>query len=141
MIDPILIRRKISLISQDFEEVSRLAERSPEEFLADKMSQVLAERYLERMIGRMIDINYHIVTEEGKPPPRDYYLSFVELSALGILSPEFAREIARSAGLRNRLVHEYDEIDPAKLFEGMRASAKDTPIYLEQILKFIRGRE
>jgi hypothetical protein len=28
------------------------------------------------MIGRMIDINYHLITEAGHAPPRDYDESF-----------------------------------------------------------------
>ena len=40
------------------------------EYLASATDEVLAERYLERIIGRMIDINYHVLTESGQPPPR-----------------------------------------------------------------------
>jgi len=68
------------------------------------------------MIGRMIDINYHLIIETGHPPPPDYHASFSRLGDLKILEPELARRIARCAGLRNRLVHEYDEIDPQKVF-------------------------
>jgi len=49
-------------------------------------------------------------------------------SALKILDPEFARRIARGAGLRNRLVHEYNEIDPRKVFESLEAALADIPV-------------
>ncbi len=62
MIDPTLIIRKINLISQDFKEIAELSRKSLQEFLASRVDEVLAERYLERMIGRMIDINYHLIT-------------------------------------------------------------------------------
>lgn len=48
-----------------------------------------------------------------------------------------ARKIAASAGFRNRLVHEYDEIDPEKLFEGMQAALNDVPVYLGHITKLL----
>lgn len=53
-----------------------------------------------------------------------------------MLPLEFAREIALAAGLRNRLVHEYDEIDPRKLHEALQTAVKQIPVYLEAVRKF-----
>jgi uncharacterized protein YutE (UPF0331/DUF86 family) len=85
------------------------------------------------MIGRMIDINYHLITDAGHAPPRDYYDSFTQLAKLRILAPAFASRIAASAGLRNRLVHEYDEIDPRRVYEGLQVAVRDIPEYLRRI--------
>ena len=63
----------------------------------------------------MIDINYHLLIEAGKPPPADYHESFVKLTRLGVLPREFAAQIAACAGLRNRIAHEYD----ARSSEGL----------------------
>lgn len=73
---------------------------------------MLTERYLERTIGRTIDVNYHLITELGHAPPRDYHESSVTLGTIRILSPDFARALAMAAGLRNRIVYEYDESIP-----------------------------
>ena len=88
---------------------------------------------LERIIGRIIDINFHLITAGGGAPPSDYYASFVELGRLGVLEPAFAQRLAPSAGLRNRLVHEYDEVDPVKLHEACRAATVDVPRYLRSV--------
>jgi uncharacterized protein YutE (UPF0331/DUF86 family) len=109
-----LVTRKIALILTDLREATRIAEKPLAEYLASPLDEVVTERYLERMIGRMIDINYHLITDAGYAPPRDYYDSFIQLAKLGILSADFATRIAACAGLRNRLVHEYDEIDPRR---------------------------
>jgi len=90
-----------------------------EEDLGGRFDEVLAERFLERLIGRMIDINYHRITESGHPPPKDYDESFLHLGRLDILPPDLARRIAACAGLRNWIVHEYDDIDPARVYEGL----------------------
>ena len=71
------------------------------------------------MIGRAIDINFHLITESGRPPPSDYYASFTQLAVLKILESDFAARMARAAGLRNRLVHEYNDIDQRKVFEAL----------------------
>lgn len=141
MIDKTLIIRKINLISEDLKALKVLAELSLEKYKEESINEVLAERYLERTIGRMIDINYHLITELDNPPPKDYFESFVMLSKLRILRPDFASQIARSAGLRNRIVHEYDEIDEEKIYEGIMMAIKDIPEYLNAIYKFIQKPE
>lgn len=137
MIDPTLIIRKINLISQDFKEIVDLSRKSLQDFLASRVDEVLAERYLERMIGRMIDINYHLITESGSPPPTDYYQSFLFLERLGVLPRDLAQTIASCAGLRNRIVHEYDEIDPARIHEALRTATRDVPQYLAHVHRYI----
>ena len=137
MIDRELVTRKIVLISGDLEELRKFDAAGLEAYLADPYKEILAERFLERMISRMIDVNYHIITGAGRTPPRDYYDSFTELGKMGILDPQFASGIARAAGLRNRIVHEYDEIEPEKVFEALRSALVDLPVYLQAVLSFI----
>jgi uncharacterized protein YutE (UPF0331/DUF86 family) len=138
MVDPELVTRKIALITGDLSELTRIARKSLEEYLASPTDEVLAERYLERIIGRMIDINYHLITEAGSPPPRDYYDSFTQLSKLKILTPAFALRIATCAGLRNRIAHEYDEIDPQKVHEALQSAVNDFPQYLTAIHQYLQ---
>lgn len=138
MIDRELVTRKIVLISGDLEELRKLASSGVEAYLADPYKEILAERFLGRMVSRMIDINYHIITGSEKPPPKDYYDSFTELGKMGILDPKFAARIASSAGLRNRIIHEYDDIDPVKVFEAIQSALADLPIYLKAVLSFLR---
>jgi uncharacterized protein YutE (UPF0331/DUF86 family) len=133
VIDCELITRKMVLIGSDLEEITRLADMPLQEYLSDIRAEVLAERYLERVIGRMIDINFHMITESGQAPPRDYYDSFVIMGTLGILPPDLARRIASCAGLRNRIVHEYDEIDPTRVHAALRDAARDVVAFLRQI--------
>ena len=45
--------------------------------------------------------------------------------------------MANSAGLRNRLAHEYDEIDAKKIFKAIESCLKNTPKYLKNIVKLL----
>ena len=137
MIDSELVTRKIVHISGDLEELRKLDSTGLEAYLADPYKDILAERFLELMISPMIDVNYHVITGSGHPPPRDDYDSFTELGKMGILEPEFASGIAKAAGLRNRIVHEYDVIEPEKVFEAIRSALADLPVYLKAVLSFI----
>ncbi len=138
MIDPELVTRKMVLITADLRALEPLARRPLEAYLASPTDEVLVERYLERIIGRMIDINYHLLTEAGEPPPRDYFASFTQLARIGVLPAAFAKQMAACAGLRNRLVHEYDEIDPERVHAGLQAAVRDVPEYLRHVERFLK---
>jgi uncharacterized protein YutE (UPF0331/DUF86 family) len=66
------------------------------------------------MIGRAIDINEHLIVELFQPQteiPKTYRDTFLLLGKMNILPKEFADEISKSAGFRNAIVHEYNNLD------------------------------
>jgi len=130
-----LINRKITLIIEDLKNLKTLSRFSLKTYLSKAEHEALAERYLERIIGRMIDINYHVLSEKENEIPTDFYNSFVEMGRKKYLPSKLANTMANSAGLRNRLAHEYDEIDAKKVFEAVVTSLADVPKYLKNIVK------
>lgn len=139
-IDRDLVTRKLLLVTSDFEPLGSIRDRGLGAYLVDQTAQAVVERRLQRAIGRMIDINYHLLTATGHPPPSDYHASFVEMAALGVLEPEFARRVARSGGLRNRLVHDYDDLEPRLVFEALDAALQDVPAYLARVNAFVKAK-
>lgn len=137
MVDIELVTRKLTLVGEDLRALEPLSALSAEAFATGGVNQALAERYLERAIGRMIDVNYHLITELGGAPPRDYFESFVRLADHAVLDRQFARRIASCAGLRNRIAHEYDDIDPAKLHDALHGAMVDIPLYVQQVARFL----
>jgi len=137
VIDRDLVTRKMVLITADLGTLQGMASKDRGSYLASPTDELVAERLLERMIGRMIDINFHLITEAGEAPPADYYESFTRLARLGVLERDFATRIAGSAGLRNRIVHEYDEIDPARVHEALQSAVTDIPAYLRRINDYV----
>ena len=137
MIDRELVTRKLALVIADLKALAPFAAKPLESFLESDLDEVVVERYLERIVGRMLDVNYHLLVESGQPPPKDYYESFTQLAKIGILPAAFASQVAACAGLRNRLVHEYDEIDPARVHEAAESALRDVPEYLRLIREFV----
>ena len=133
MIDAELVTRKMLLITHDLQRLRPVADKDLAAYLASDTDELVAERCLERIIGRMIDINYHLLTAAGHPPPPDYHQSFTELATIGVLDHTFALRLAACAGLRNRITHEYADLDPQKVHEALGAALDDIPIYLERI--------
>lgn len=136
-VDPELVTRKLVLIAEDLRALEALARKPLTEYLSSPTDEVLAERYLERMIGRMIDVNYHLLTEGGEAPPKDYYQSFVALAGLGLLDRAFAERIAACAGLRNRIVHEYDVLDPARVHDALQSALRDVPEFMGRVAAYV----
>jgi len=132
-----IVIRKIKMIEKDLENLKKIAKLSLKEYLNHIEYQAATERYLERIIMRMIDINYHILSEIKKEMPDDYYQSFVEMGKHKYLSIKLAENLANSAGLRNRLAHEYDEIDQKILYEAAQRCLKEVPQYLKKVIKLI----
>lgn len=137
-IEPDLVTRKLLLIAADLDLLTGIAERGISAYLSNVVDQAVVERRLERAIGRMIDINYHLLTASGRPPPPDYHSSFLRLADLGVLDAEFARQIARAAGLRNRLVHDYDALDQRLVFEALGDARRDVPRYLAAVNNYLQ---
>lgn len=141
MIDRQLVTRKLALIASDLKALAPIAAKPVDEYLASEADEVLVERYLERIIGRMIDLNYHLITEAGHAPPRDYHQSFTQLARIGVLPSDFAARIAACAGLRNRLVHEYDEVDYGRVHEAAAAAMRDVPEYMRRVQAHVAAQE
>jgi len=137
MIDRELVIRKMVLIGEDLRRLEALAAKDRREYLASEIDETLAERYLERMIGRMIDVNYHLLTESGEPPPPGYFESFMALSRLGALPADFAARGAPCAWLRHRIVHAYEDLDPARVYDALGTALADVPAYLSAIRRFL----
>lgn len=129
-----IIVRKAKLIEKDLTNLAGIKKLSLREYLAHTEYQAAAERYLERIIMRMIDINYHILTEIEKNMPDDYYQSFIEMGKHKYLPIKLAEDLANSAGLRNRLAHEYDEINQKMIYEAVNKCLKQVPSYLKRII-------
>lgn len=139
-IDAELVTRKLVLITADLEQLRSVHSRGLDAYLLSPLEQAVVERLLERIVTRMIDINYHLITASGHPPPRDYHASFQLLAAEGVLDAPFAGRIARAAGLRNRLVHDYDDLDQRLLFGALSDALFDVPAYAAAVHGWVQKR-
>lgn len=136
-IDKKIIYRKIKFINRDLNSLISFNRMSLSEYLSKDEHEVLAERYIERIVGRIIDINYHILVEAENHMPDDYFNSFLDMGKRGYLPMELAEKLKDSAGLRNRLAHEYDEIDAEKVYQAIKRCLEEIPEYLKLVIDSI----
>lgn len=135
------VQRKLQLIAEDLERLTRFRDETLESLTGDEIKLAAAERLLERIVMRAIDVNQHLIGElasgEGKVSRLTYRDTFLMLVDLGVYPKDFASDIARSAGLRNILVHDYNDVDRRKVHASIKSCLRDYFRYLEHLDRFI----
>lgn len=140
MLDPIFIRRKVKLIQEDLKHLEQFQHLTFDEAAKDWVAWNALEWMLVKIIGRAIDVNQHLLAELGGkdiPPPKDYTETFLLLKNLNVLPQEFIDEIAESAGFRNRIVHEYNEIDKNLVYRTVGEAIEQYAKYCRYVLGFL----
>lgn len=117
-VDAAVVRRKLAHILATIETLRPIAGFTLAEYRARVWERKATERLLQEAIEAALDVNYG---------------TFLRLADLGIISPDLARAVAPSAGLRNRLVHEYDEIDDAKVLASVSSTLQIYPRFVQSI--------
>ncbi|GEM_PF-1835051 len=99
-----------------------------------------AEKKAEEIVELAISINQELLKSKGIIG-RSYYESFLDLGKLGLFSEEERLWFAGTAGFRNRLAHEYLEVDLTVALRIMQKMGVMYPKYLQVIKKYVSGKK
>ena len=110
-LDKDIIRRKLVVIIENLNALKPISCMTKDEYIEDIYKRKATERLLQELTEAAIYINTHAIVQSGNPAPDDYYESFITAGELNIISAGLSEKLAPSAGLRNRLVHEYDMLE------------------------------
>lgn len=135
------IKRKLKLIQDDIAHLANFKKFTIDQIAHDVYKLATLERLLERVIMRAIDINEHMIAEKGTGQEKitSYRDTFLSLANLKVYPKPFAEQIAKSAGLRNAIVHEYDDLDLALVHASIGQALKQYLKYCQYVLKFIES--
>lgn len=136
-LDAELVRRKLAAISRNLADLAAVESLSLAEYRSDRFRQKGTERLLQELIEAAVDANLHLTRAFNRPAPADYYQSFIELGKAGVVSAGLAERLAPAAGLRNRLVHEYDAIDDAMVLRAVGHARRDFGDYLAAVARHL----
>jgi uncharacterized protein YutE (UPF0331/DUF86 family) len=144
MLRPEFVQRKLQLIAEDLGRLLRYKDESWESITADFVKLAALERLIERIVMRAIDINEHLIAElgsgtESRTARLTYRETFLRLADLGVYPGDFAERIARSASLRNILVHDYNDADRRIICGSVRPCLDDYREYVERVAAYIDG--
>lgn len=129
-----LVLKKLVRIETCVQELRTLAK--PEAMKSDIKEQRFVEHTLQIAIEAALDIASHIVSDERLGEPETSHALFDLLAKNGWVPAEMLGTLHSMVGLRNIVVHEYDEVDLAILADVLAN-------HLGDLLTFaaaIRGR-
>jgi Uncharacterized conserved protein len=140
MINRKFVIEKIKLIIGALDHLNGFADMAFTEVAADYMKYSALKNILMETIGRAIDINEHLIAEvagEKTEMPKTYREGFSILGKMGIIPPDFAKEIAKSAGFRNAIVHEYNNLDKSAVYRTVGQAIEQYKLYCDYVMKYI----
>jgi uncharacterized protein YutE (UPF0331/DUF86 family) len=136
-VDAAIVRRKLAHIVASLDGLRPIGRLNVEEYRARFYERKAAERLLQEAIEAALDINAHLIAELGSGIPEEYYGWFLKIGELGIVSPELAGPLAPSAGLRSRLVHEYEALDDTKVLGSIGTLLELYPRYVQAVEAYL----
>jgi len=140
MLDKNFVKMKVEYIQRDLNHLEPMAKLTINKVAQDDIQYAALKNFLMEIIGRAIDINEHIIAEKGGEKlkaPLQYRETFLRLAKMRILPEDFAQEIAKSAGFRNAIVHDYNNIDKYITYQSVKDAIAQDARYCDYILKFI----
>jgi uncharacterized protein YutE (UPF0331/DUF86 family) len=141
MIDREFLVEKVNLITRDLKKLEVFSNLSIDQISEDFIKFAALKNILMETIGRAIDINEHLISELAGPDieaPKTYRETFMLLGDLNILPKDFAEEISRSAGLRNVIVHEYNNLNKVIIYKKADDAISQYVQYCDYILKYLK---
>jgi uncharacterized protein YutE (UPF0331/DUF86 family) len=136
-IDTVIVTTRLEFIARYLDNLKRFEAITWDDYLNSIDNQLITERLLQLMAQAAIDINDHILSKLNPGNSNTNFEAFIELGKYGVISPTLAIQLAPSSGLRNRLVHEYDDIDPQQVFRAISFALQQYPLYVRQVNSYL----
>lgn len=138
MLNKNLVKEKIELIKEYFQEMEDIIKLSDKEILKDVLKHRALERNFQLIVDEIIDINLHFIRELDLKSPDDFQNTFMTLAENSIFPQEFAEKIAPVVGLRNIIVHRYEKLDRKTFVRQVKKEYKDFVEYLNVINQYLK---
>jgi len=121
-------------------ELKPLAAISLDEYQKNYVKRHAVEKSIELIVEVASDINRSVIELEENAPPDSYYSAFTRLHELKVLPKELSRRLASTTGLRNRLVHHYEEVEHRIVYHSAVRLLQDYRQYFQRIDKYLQAK-
>ncbi|MGQ3686321.1 MAG: type VII toxin-antitoxin system HepT family RNase toxin [Candidatus Loosdrechtia sp.] len=123
---------KLHYLKNYYEELKCFDSLSFHQYVQDKIKRRAIERLLQLIVEVACDINSFILSKRGVVA-ESYHDSFVKMGETGILEKEVAAKLARTTGLRNRIIHEYGDYKDEVVYKNVSIFIEFYCIYLKAL--------
>lgn len=132
-----LVAQRLKQIQVCCEELQPLLSVPFEAFRKTPAHYRLAERDIQLVVDSAVDVNNHLLVEARQSPPEKYYETFLALGRTSVLPRPLAERLARTTGLRNRIVHEYERVDLEIVHRALRAFVRSYAEYIRLVRRHV----
>lgn len=102
----------------------------------------MAQLHLQRALEGVFHLGSHILSRIPGGRPVEYSGIALNLGELGIVGKTFAKEtLVQMAKLRNLLVHQYADIDPARIYGIIHDHLGDIEFFLKVVGEVVEHPE
>lgn len=136
-LDQTSVRRRLAVITRDVALLEPEAGISLPEYRANGLRRAAIERLLQTALEATLDICKHVLRVRGTPRPTTARELILAAGAAGLISTELAASLAAAAGLRNRLVHEYDDLDDARVHASIASAVALLPQFAAAVERYL----
>ncbi len=140
-IDKELLRRKLEILREYIQKLQEFRSMDEQTFLIDYHNFGLAEHYLQLAIELVLDVCRHFIVAMGLKTSEDSRGFFELLAKNGILTQDFFEKNKNMSGFRNRLVHEYSEINHKRVYQYLQDYFDEFEKFIVLISKYLERQE
>ena len=127
-----IVQRKLALLDRYLLELQgNLKDVNLAGFRGDWAMQRMTERVLQVMVELVVDIAERIIAIEKAGPVATSAEAIEKLVAIGVIKS--AKPYAEMVRFRNFIVHQYEEIDPAIIFNIAKNRLEDFRLFRDEI--------
>lgn len=130
---PVHLNKRLAYLRR-YEGVPRAA------FLEDMTLQPAVERALQQAIEVCLAIGRRLLIESGATLPNTHREIVSVLTQAGLVPAELCETLSDMAGLRNILVHEYEEVDLAIVHAALTGKLDDLEGFARAVMAYRSGR-
>lgn len=139
--DKDIIQKRINLMLKCLERLKRFELISFEQYRDNFDYQLIGERLIEIIVELASDINNYLLVQIYQTAPETYSASFIEAGKKRLISQNLAEELAKSAKMRNILVHQYIDVDHQIVYLAISKALDQYPRYIQEITNFLDSLE
>lgn len=132
--------RKIDYISDALSVLKEALSKYEKNKVKDSLFFFAAEKKAEEIVDTAVAINQKILALESQKIGRSYRESFEKLEKLSIFTKDELDHLAGTANFRNRLAHDYMELDAEKTYQSMKNILTLYTKYIQKMKKFFMNK-
>ena len=139
-IDTSLFQKKIELTSTLIKELEN--KHFTQEELEHDLDTYSTIYYLyQNIIERCLGLAVLTLQMEDKTLPDSAKETFSQLATKGIIQRDTSNKMGAAYGFRNLLIHEYDQIDPKKLYNDHPHNIQNLKQFLKEITQYFEKHQ